>query len=395
MTGARQLSHALDGCRILLPVDRRSGEFASALERHGAETTVAPSLTITPHFDDAELLDETHRLIADPPDKVVVTTGVGFRGWMDAAEQDGTQDQLIEALGRAQILVRGPKARGAVQQVGLDIDWVAESETSAEIIEFLLAEGVRGMRVVIQHHGEGDPAMERTLEDAGARVRGLVVYRWGPPPDPELVARTTGMVASGSVDAVLFTSAPGARAWLRTAEKIGTLPAVRQMAGERTMFGAVGPITASPLRARGMEVVVPERFRLGALVRETVQQLAGPETATPTAYGPLHVRTGGALLDGAFHALGRSGSDVLRILAARPGRVMSRSEIAEELSSGIHGGRPEGWGDGPTTERAVEVTVARVRSAVGEPDLIQTVYKRGYRLAMDRDDLAAVRPRGA
>ncbi len=30
MTGARQLSHALDGCNILLPVDRRSREFSTA-----------------------------------------------------------------------------------------------------------------------------------------------------------------------------------------------------------------------------------------------------------------------------------------------------------------------------------------------------------------------------
>lgn len=395
MTGARQLSHALAGCSILLPVDRRSGEFASALERHAATTTIAPPLTITPHFDDAELLAETHRLIADPPDTVVVTTGVGFHGWMDAAEQDGIQEDLIDALGSARILVRGPKARGAVQGAGLEIDWVAETETSAEITEFLLSEGVRGKRVVIQHHGEGDAQMERSRTGAGARVHGLVIYRWGPPPDLDLVARTTGMVASGGIDAVLFTSAPGASAWLRIAERIGTLPAVRQLAGERTLFGAVGPITAAPLRARGIEVVVPERYRLGALVRETVNHLASPETATPTAFGPLHVRTGGVLLDGSFHPLGRSGSDVLRILAARPGRVLSRSEIAEELSSSGVGGRPDGWADGQTTERAVEVTVARVRSALGEPDLIQTVYKRGYRLALDDSDLAALHFRGA
>lgn len=395
MTGARRLSHALDGCNILLPVDRRSGEFSTALERHGAETTVAPSLTITSHFDDAELLDATHRIIADPPDIVIVTTGVGFRGWLDATEQDGSQEDLLAALEAAQILVRGPKARGAVQGVGLDIDWVAETETSAEITEFLLAEGVRDAQVVIQHHGEGDPLMEQILQDAGAEVRGLVIYRWGPPPDPDLVARTTGMVAGGAVDAVLFTSAPGARAWLKTAERIGTLPAIRQLAGERTMFGAVGPITAAPLRTRGFDVVVPERYRLGALVRATVNQLAGPDTATATAFGPLHIRTGGALLDGTFHALGRTGSDVLRILAARPGRVLSRSEIAEELSSGVVGGRPEGWADGQTTERAVEVAVARVRSALETPDLIQTVYKRGYRLALDDADLAALHSRGA
>lgn len=382
MSGARQISEALAGCSILLPVDRRSNEFATALQRHGATTMIAPPLTITPHFDDAELLDRTHRLLDSPPDIVVVTTGVGFRGWMDAAEQDGIQENLISSLLRTQILVRGPKARGAVQQAGMEIDWVAETETAAEITEYLLAECVRGKRIVIQHHGEGDPEMERRLVEAGAEVHGLIIYRWGAPPDPSLVGRTTGMVAAGNMDAVLFTSAPGARAWLEFAEELGTLSAVREMAARRTLFGAVGPITAGPLIAEGITPAVPERFRLGALVRETVSRLAGPDSAAATAFGPLHVRTGGALLDGRFHQLGRAGSDILRILAARPGQVFSRAEIAEDLSSGGAGARAEGWADEQTTERAVEVTVARVRGALDDPDLIQTVYKRGYRLAV-------------
>jgi uroporphyrinogen-III synthase len=36
---------------------------------------------------------------------------------------------------------------------------------------------------------------------------------------------------------------------------------------------------------------------------------------------------------------------------------------------------------------AVEVAVARVREAVGVPDLIKTVVKRGYRLNVVDDDV--------
>lgn len=132
-------------------------------------------------------------------------------------------------------------------------------------------------------------------------------------------------------------------------------------------------------------MVIPEV--VGALVREAVHPLAGPETATQTAFGPLHIRTGGALLNGDFSPLGRSGSDVLRILAARPGRVLSRGEIADELSAGITAGRAEGWTDSLTSERAVEVTVARIRQALSAPDVIETVHKRGYRLAVKDDEL--------
>ena len=45
-------------------------------------------------------------------------------------------------LDRVRLVARGPKARGALQAAGLRADWVAESETSAEIADFLLTEGV-------------------------------------------------------------------------------------------------------------------------------------------------------------------------------------------------------------------------------------------------------------
>ena len=51
----------------------------------------------------------------------------------------------------------------------------------------------------------------------------------------------------------------------------------------------------------------------------------------------------------------------------------SWAEIAEELSA---------MTGEDATERAVEVAVARVRSVMEQPELIQTVYKRGYRLAV-------------
>ena len=69
------LSAALDGCTIVIAVDRRSLELAAALERHGAQVRHAPALTIVPHIDDDALIAATRELIARPPDVVVATTG--------------------------------------------------------------------------------------------------------------------------------------------------------------------------------------------------------------------------------------------------------------------------------------------------------------------------------
>ncbi|MFN3949695.1 uroporphyrinogen-III synthase [Microbacterium sp.] len=375
---ARTISTVLQGCTVLLPVDRRSGELSAALERHGARVRVAPALTIVPHIDDEELIARTRLLVADPPDVVVATTGVGYRGWMETADEAGLHDELSAVLGRARIVARGPKARGAIQQAGFEADWVAESETSAELRDFLVAEGVAGLHVAVQHHGSGADGLDEAFEAAGARVTSLTIYRWGPPPDAEVVAASTRQVARGEIDAVLFTSAPAAREWILAAERADALDAVASRAGDgRVLVAAVGPITAAPLRDAGIEPLVPDRGRLGALVRAVVTHYGGSDAPViRTTSGELGIRSAGIVLDGAFTPLPRTGVEILRALSRQPGAVVSRSDLGATLSSAEASGH------------AVEVAVARTREALGGIDLIRTVYKRGYRLdVIDEEDL--------
>ena len=364
------LSASLDGCTIVIAVDRRSMELASALERHGATVRHAPALTIVSHIDDESLVDATRELITRPPDVVVATTGVGFRGWMEAAEEAGLADELRGALENAQIVARGPKARGAIQQAGLTADWVAESETSAELGEYLLAEGISGRRVAVQHHGSGADGLDELFTDAGADVVSLTVYRWGPPPDPGAVSRSVLASAQGEVDAVLFTSAPGAAEWLAAADREGVLAAiVDHAASGRLLPAAVGPITAGPLLAAGMTPLVAERGRLGSLVRGVVTYFGGghaPGLATPA--GRLEIRTGGAVLDGRVIPLSRTGVAVLRALFDARGAVVSRPQLQAALPRSAD------------SAHAVDMAIARLREALSPADLVRTVVKRGYRL---------------
>ncbi|WP_426319788.1 uroporphyrinogen-III synthase [Microbacterium sp. E-13] len=364
------LSAALDGCTIVIAVDRRSSELAAALERHGAHVRHAPALTIVPHIDDDALIAATRDLIAQPPDVVVATTGVGFRGWMEAADEAGLLDELHAALDSAQIVARGPKARGAIQQAGLTADWVAESETSAELGEFLLAEGVDGRRVAVQHHGSGADGLDDLFERAGAEVVSLTVYRWGPPPDPAAVSRSVIAAAQGEVDAVLFTSAPGAAEWLAAARQEDVLPAIvdREREG-RLLMASVGPITAGPLFDAGLKPLVAERGRLGSLVRAVVTHFGGGGAPSlPTAAGRLELRSSGVLLDGRHIPLSRSATDIVAALFDARGGVISRQRLQAALPR-----------SGENTH-AVEMAVARLRESLGVPELVKTVVKRGYRL---------------
>ncbi|MFJ4996958.1 uroporphyrinogen-III synthase [Microbacterium sp. NPDC088619] len=372
MTTARALDSALAGCTIIVAADRRSIDLATALERRGAVVHRAPALSIVTNSDDAELLARTERVIGSPPDIVIVTTGVGFRGWMDAAHEHGLDGQLDAALQGAHFVARGPKAHGAIQQAGFTADWVAESETSAEVGEYLLASGVAGKRILVQHHGAGADGLDELLADAGADVLSITVYRWGPPPDPDVVRRSALQAAGGEADAVLFTSAPGAASWIAFAEESGALESIRRRAESgRLLLACVGPITAAPLRTANLRTTIADRGRLGSLARTVIAHFGGGRAPSlPTDAGLVEVRSGGVLVDGAFIPLSRSAAALIEALASAGGRVLSRAELGGVLPGAERNGH------------AVEVAVARLREALGGNELVHTVVKRGYRLAV-------------
>lgn len=365
------LPQLLAGCVVLVTGDRRAGDLRAALERRGARVVHTPALTIVPHTADAELVERTRALLAAPPDIVVVTTAIGFRGWVEAADAAGLGEELHDVLDATRIIARGPKARGAIQAAGHDADWVAESETSAEIRDFLITEGVAGQRIAVQHHGAGCEELDVDLAVAGASVTPLVVYRWGPPPDTAAVTCGVEQAAVGDVDVVVFTSAPAAAAWLDAAQDAGVLPSIigRARTG-RLVVAAVGPVTARPLEHVGIAPLLPERARLGSLVRAIVGHYeAMVSTAVETVAGPLQLRSTAAVLGDRVLAVSPSGMSVLHLLVDAKGDVVTRADVLKVLPGDSASGH------------AVEVAVARLREAIGDRRVVETVVKRGYRLA--------------
>jgi DNA-binding response OmpR family regulator len=89
-------------------------------------------------------------------------------------------------------------------------------------------------------------------------------------------------------------------------------------------------------------------------------------------HGPLvvDIRTRRVTVDGAEIVLTPKEFDILEILAADPGRVISRQEILETAWD-AH------W-YGPT--KVLDVHMASLRRKLGVPGLIETVYGRGFRL---------------
>ncbi|WP_434590304.1 uroporphyrinogen-III synthase [Streptomyces sp. A5-4] len=361
----------LAGFTVGVTAARRAEELGALLTRRGAAVLHAPALRIVPVEDDSELLAATKDLIDNAPDVVIATTGIGFRGWMAAADGWGIGEALLGRLRDSELLARGPKVKGAVRAAGLTEEWSPASESMAEVLDRLLTQGVDGRRIAIQLHGEPLPGFIEALHDAGAEVVGVPVYRWMPPQDIAPLDRLIDVTVARGLDALTFTSAPAAASLLSRSEDRGLLPEVLAALRHDVLVVCVGPVTALPLQAHSIDTVQPERFRLGPLVQAICRELPARALTLPVAGHSFEIRGHAVVLDGELRPVPPAGMALLRALARRPGWVVSRADLLRALP-----------GSGKD-EHAVETAMARLRASLGVPKLIHTVVKRGYRLALD------------
>jgi uroporphyrinogen-III synthase len=364
----------LAGFTVGVTAARRADELAALLDRRGANVLHGPAIRIVPLPDDAELQAATEGMIADPVDFVVVTTGIGFRGWVEAAEGWGLGTDLLGVLGKARVLARGPKAKGAVRAAGLVESWSPVSESNSEVLEHLLSSGVDGQRIAVQLHGEPLPHFVNTLRQAGAVVVEIPVYRWTLPADVTPLERLLDAVLAGAVDALTFTSAPAAASVLALAERQGRGDDLLKALRGPVLAVCVGSVTAGPLVAAQIPVVQPDRPRLGALARTVAVELPARATRLRVGECQLELRGQAVVVSGELRCVPPAPMAVLRALSARPGHVLSRPALIGVLRR--HSGRED-----DVDAHAVETAVARLRSALGDSSLVQTVVKRGYRLA--------------
>ena len=371
----------LTGFRVAVTSARRADELSALLQRRGATVTSAAAIAMVPLPDDDQLREHTEALIDVPPDIVIATTGIGFRGWVAAADGWGRTHELLVALGKARVVSRGPKATGALRAAGLPEEWSPESESSRELLHYLVEGGIDGQRIAVQLHGATDdwdpfPEFLDELRAAGADVVPIRVYRWHPAPRNGDFDQLVAGIAEQKFDAVSFTSAPAVASVLMRATEMGIEDQVLSALRTGVHAMCVGPVTARPLVRLGVPTSAPERMRLGALARHITDELPLLQSRTMRVAGHLlEIRGTCVLVDGVAKSVSPAGMATIRALAHRPGAVVSRTDLLGALP-----------GSGTDTH-AVETAVLRLRTALGDKNIVLTVVKRGYRLAVD-DELA-------
>ncbi|MFI6133915.1 uroporphyrinogen-III synthase [Micromonospora sp. NPDC051141] len=346
-------------------------ELAARLRAVGAwPVDVRPVRAAGPADPDA-VAEATHRAVARPVHDVVAFSAPGLRTWLRSAQEAGHGDRVAALLREARLVAHDVRAVGMLREMGL----APARPPARDPDRWLLDQPMAGRRVVAvvgsDHHREWCAALGRRGADVVVEVP---TSRALPLPRAHELRRLWTGIVSGHVDAVALTGPTIAVDLLRRADADGVLDDVRDALTERVLVACLGPLTAAPLRERGVTPVVAAAPCLAGLLAALVEQVPGRGPTLDVDGHRVQIRSRSVAIDGLVVPVQAGPMTVLRVLARSPGRVTSSAEIrgASAAWSGVN-------------DHAVEMAVSRLRRAFDDTplagvELVQTVVRRGYRL---------------
>ena len=259
--------------RVLSFESRRAEEMRGLIERHGAIATVAPSMREIPLEENRQVFAFGEQLLAGNVDVLVFMTGVGATALMEILTSRWPQEDILVAMSKCIIVVRGPKPTAVLRNWNLRIDHRApEPNTWHELLATIQAAvDLKGRTVAIQEYGKPSDELYRELNGLGAKVLPVPVYRWDLPVDTAPLRSAIDETIRGQFDIILFTSAQQFHNVLAVADQSNSAQNWLQ-AANRCVVASIGPTATETLVEGGLTVdSQPTHPKMGPLVRESIE----------------------------------------------------------------------------------------------------------------------------
>jgi len=260
----------LYGLKVVSFESRRAKEMADLIRRYGGEPIIAPSMREVPLGENRVALDLLPQLESGMFDLLILMTGVGTRTLNQVLLTRYPQERILAALEKIQLVARGPKPIAALKELGLTpaIN-VPEPNTWRELLTTLdAATSLRGKQIAVQEYGIPNAALVSGLEQRGAAVKTIAIYRWALPDDVKPLRSAVQGILNGEADIALFTNGAQVDHLFRVAaeEKIG--PSLRG-ALKKMAVGSVGPVCTEVLERFGLKPdIEPTHPKMGSLIAE-------------------------------------------------------------------------------------------------------------------------------
>lgn len=266
--GLAAVSLPLQGKRIAVTRAReQSATLVEQLRALGALPVECPAIRIAPLSDFARLDAAIDNLASY--DWVVFTSVNGVQAVASRMIELGRDISLLAARKLAAI---GPATAAQLKERGLAPTFMPDSYVAEAIIEQI--GDVDGCRVLLPRADIARHALAEGLRERGAQVDEVAAYRTVQDGGGRALL---GILRSGSIDAVTFTSSSTVRYTISSLAEAG---AGEQEAVDLLKSAAVvciGPITAATATECGLRVTaVAEEYTTKGLVKTLVQLFAHP-----------------------------------------------------------------------------------------------------------------------
>jgi uroporphyrinogen-III synthase len=366
----------LAGFTVVVATERRKHEIAEWLEASGSRAIGVRAVRTIAQPDPVAIADAISMCVAEPVHEVIVSSAFGLRAWVEAARRGGYLDGLLSCFREARLLARDARTADGIRELGLTQIWSTAAGTVEDLFRYLNAQPMTGRRVVAHIESDAHRELCHGLRAAGAAVVEVATAQFTPPPDVYTVRRIVDLVVRRQVDAVLLAGPTVTENLMDQAKADGCTDEMFNAFVEGVLAVCLGPLTAAPLIARGVPVVQAAEPVPASLAASALTELPQRAVVLETAGRRIEIRGHAVVVAGQLIPVQSGPLSVLRALASRPGRLLSAAEIRAIIPHSP-----------PIDDHAIEMAVSRLRGSLSDSpvdgrELVQTVMKRGYRLAL-------------
>jgi len=253
---------------------RMATELARLIERYGGRPLVAPVLREVPLKDNQAVQEFGARLMAGRVDLLILMTGIGTTTLFDLLKVRYPWETITAALQDITIIARGPKSVAALKAAGFKATLtVPEPNMWHDIIRTLDEHHpVKGLRVVLQEYGVSNPDLLNALEQRGAEVFPVPIYKWALPEDLGPIRHALDEIMAGRVHVMLITNAVQVDHVMQVLEQDGKVEPFRA-ALRKMAVASIGPTASERLRHHHWPIdFEPSHPKMGILVKEVSEQ---------------------------------------------------------------------------------------------------------------------------
>ncbi|MGE0471581.1 MAG: uroporphyrinogen-III synthase [Nitrospira sp.] len=255
---------------------RMATEITRLIERYGGRPLVAPALREVPLEDNQAAQEFGLRLLDGQVDLLILLTGVGTTALFDLLKTHHPSSSIMTVLQQTVIVTRGPKSVAALKAVGLQATLTApEPNTWTELIAVLdQHRPVRGLRVAVQEYGISNPDLLNALEERGAEVFPVPIYKWTLPENLGPIRQVCDEIIAERVQVILITNAIQIDHVMEVLEQDGKVERFRA-ALNKIVVASIGPTASERLRHHDWPVdFEPSHPKMGTLVKEMSEKVS-------------------------------------------------------------------------------------------------------------------------